>query len=130
VCLATGFVRRTSHPRIPCFSCPWATRVWTKNVPCRALPEIQRQFHASPDGEQWVITSSLLSMAMCMPAAGRFADHFGRKRRFLLGAAVFGCSSALCAVASTLGSLIAARFPTSGDGRGAEAPRHLQQRVS
>jgi EmrB/QacA subfamily drug resistance transporter len=75
-----------------------------------ALPEIQRQFHTTPAGEQWVITAYLLSMAVCMPAAGRFADHFGRKRMFLVGAAVFGFSSALCAAAPGLGALIAARF--------------------
>jgi EmrB/QacA subfamily drug resistance transporter len=74
-----------------------------------ALPSIQRQFHTSAIAEQWVITAYLFTMAVFMPAAGRFADHFGRKRLFLVGVLVFGCSSAACAASPSLAVLIAAR---------------------
>jgi EmrB/QacA subfamily drug resistance transporter len=75
-----------------------------------ALPAIARDFGASAIELQWTITAYLLSLAVFMAIAGRLADRFGRKRMFLGGIALFGASSALCAVTPSLELLIAARF--------------------
>jgi len=48
--------------------------------------------------------------------AGRWADRAGRKRAFLIGLAIFTASSALCALAPSLGLLIAARILQASGG--------------
>jgi EmrB/QacA subfamily drug resistance transporter len=74
-----------------------------------ALPTIQREFNATSAEMQWVMGSYLLALASLMVAAGRLADIFGRRRLFLIGAAVFGAGSIACAAAPDEGLLIAAR---------------------
>lgn len=75
-----------------------------------ALPAISRTFRAPSSQLQWTITAYLLALAVFMAVAGRLADHFGRRRLFLTGVAVFGLASATCAIAGDLGLLIGARF--------------------
>lgn len=75
-----------------------------------ALPAIGREFGATAGELQWTITSYLLALAVFMLLAGRVADHYGRRRTFLVGLVLFGTGSALCAAAPTLPLLLAARF--------------------
>ncbi len=48
-------------------------------------------------------------MAGLLIASGALADRFGRRRVFRCGPAVFGVASVACAVAPSLGFLVAAR---------------------
>ena len=48
---------------------------------------------------QWVISVYMLALGAFMVPAGRIGDIFGRRRALLAGIALFGLSSALCALA-------------------------------
>jgi EmrB/QacA subfamily drug resistance transporter len=75
-----------------------------------AFPSISASYHgASLSSLSWVLSAYTIVFAAALVPAGRWADRTGRKRAFLLGLAVFTFSSALCAVAPTLGFLVAAR---------------------
>ena len=75
-----------------------------------AFPSISADFHGeSLSSLSWVLSAYTIVFAAALVPAGRWADRAGRKKAFLLGLAVFTFSSALCALAPTLGFLIAAR---------------------
>jgi EmrB/QacA subfamily drug resistance transporter len=75
-----------------------------------ALPVIGRSYPGSSlSGLSWVLNAYAIIFAALLVPAGRLADHFGRRRFLLAGVAVFTLASAACAVAPTLGVLIAAR---------------------
>ncbi|WP_242438318.1 MFS transporter [Streptomyces hygroscopicus] len=74
-----------------------------------ALPRIGRDLHAGGAGLQWVISAYLLSTGTLMLGAGRLGDLFGRRRLLVLGLAVFGASSLVCALAPALPFLVGAR---------------------
>jgi len=73
------------------------------------LPSIQREIGGSLAGLQWVIDAYTLALASVMLTAGSAADRIGARRLFVAGLAVFAVGSAACAVAPTLGVLVAAR---------------------
>ncbi|MGZ4381031.1 MAG: MFS transporter [Gaiellaceae bacterium] len=74
-----------------------------------ALPDIQKELHASFSQLQWVIDAYALSLAALTLTAGSLADLLGRKRIFVLGVIVFTGGSLLCGVAPTANFLIVAR---------------------
>lgn len=74
-----------------------------------AGPAIRADLGASAGQLQWILAGYQLSYAVLMITGGRFADMYGRKRIFILGAAVFTLSSIVCAAAQGPGMLIAAR---------------------
>ncbi|MCL6476274.1 MAG: MFS transporter [Firmicutes bacterium] len=74
-----------------------------------AIPVIGRQMHATAVTMSWVISAYLLTSAVFLLPFGRLADMLGRKRVFLMGVALFGLSSLLCAVSSSIEILIASR---------------------
>ena len=74
-----------------------------------ALPAIRHDLHASVSGLQWTIDAYTLVLASLLLLAGSTADRVGRRRTFQIGLAVFGLGSLLCALAPTIGWLIAAR---------------------
>jgi EmrB/QacA subfamily drug resistance transporter len=75
-----------------------------------ALPVIGQSYSgASLSGLSWVLNAYAIIFAALLVPAGRLADHFGRRRFLLVGVAVFTLASAACAVAPTLGVLVAAR---------------------
>lgn len=74
-----------------------------------ALLPIAHDFAVSVDQLKWVISGYLLSVGMCMLAAGRLSDGFGHSRLLRWGLTLFGCASLLCAVAPSLNGLVAAR---------------------
>jgi EmrB/QacA subfamily drug resistance transporter len=61
------------------------------------------------DRAAWVVTAYLLGYTVALPLMGRVADVYGQRRIFLLSLGVFMVGSVLCAVAPSLGWLIAAR---------------------
>jgi EmrB/QacA subfamily drug resistance transporter len=75
-----------------------------------AFPSIRRSFSQVSTAEiSWVLNAYNLTFAALLVAAGRLSDQFGRKRFFLAGLAVFTGASALCGIAPSAGTLIAAR---------------------
>ena len=74
-----------------------------------ALPDIQRDLHASFAQLQWVVDAYALTLATTVLAAGSLADRFGRRLVFTIGLVVFTVASFACGVAGTAGVLIAAR---------------------
>jgi len=75
-----------------------------------AFPDIQRDFGGESDAAlSWVLNAYAIVFAALLVPAGRLADLFGRKRAFLGGILVFVGASALCALAPSVGWLIAAR---------------------
>jgi EmrB/QacA subfamily drug resistance transporter len=74
-----------------------------------ALPAIARHFGVPATDLQWVVSGYMLSIGALMVTAGRLADIFGRRRIIVIGLAIFGILSALCAAAPGENWLIAAR---------------------
>jgi EmrB/QacA subfamily drug resistance transporter len=75
-----------------------------------AFPDLRRAFpDASLSLLSWVIAAYGVVFAAALTPAGRIADAVGRKRIFLTGLALFTVASAGCAVAPTVGALVAVR---------------------
>ncbi|MEZ0284166.1 MAG: MFS transporter [Thermoleophilia bacterium] len=74
-----------------------------------ALPSIADDLGGTPQDVRWTITAYLLPLAVFMVLAGRIADHVGRRRTLLAGMALFALGSAACALAPSMGALIAFR---------------------
>jgi EmrB/QacA subfamily drug resistance transporter len=74
-----------------------------------AVPAIGQHFGAGVTAIQWTLTSYLLSVAALLLLAGALADRFGRRRVLVVGLSVMFVSSVLCASASSIDWLIAAR---------------------
>jgi len=75
-----------------------------------AFPSISATYHGeSLSSLSWVLSAYTIVFAAALVPAGRWADRAGRKRAFLLGLGIFTAASALCAVAPSLGVLVAAR---------------------
>ena len=74
-----------------------------------ALPTLAVAFDASFQAVQWVVLAYLLAITALIVSAGRLGDLIGRRRLLLIGIGAFTIASALCAIAPTLGWLIAAR---------------------
>jgi EmrB/QacA subfamily drug resistance transporter len=74
-----------------------------------ALPTLQTNFRASSSGIQWVVQSYALFGAALLLLGGAVGDHYGRRRAFCWGVALFAVGSAGCGAAFSLSALIAAR---------------------
>jgi EmrB/QacA subfamily drug resistance transporter len=75
-----------------------------------AFPAISADFHdVSRSSLSWVLNGYAVVFGALLVTAGRLADDHGRKRVFLLGLAVFGLGSALCGLAPSATTLVAAR---------------------
>jgi MFS transporter, DHA2 family, methylenomycin A resistance protein len=74
-----------------------------------ALHDIERNLNAPVADLQWIVGAYLLTLAAFVPAAGRLADRFGPRRMFLLGVQIFALASIGCALAPSIGVLIALR---------------------
>jgi DHA2 family multidrug resistance protein len=74
-----------------------------------ALPHMQGSVSASQDEITWVLTSYIVASAIFIPLCGWLANRYGRKRLVLMSVLGFTLVSALCAVATSLGELVAFR---------------------
>ncbi len=63
-----------------------------------SLAKIMATFGIGVDDVKWVATGYLLAFAVAIPTAGWVADHFGHKRTYALGLALFTLGSFLCSV--------------------------------
>ncbi len=74
-----------------------------------ALPAIAAAFATDTAGVQWTLSGYLLGFAPAQLLYGPFADRFGRRPAVAVGLAIYLLATAACALAPTLGALIAAR---------------------
>jgi len=74
-----------------------------------ASPVIQPELHADAFSIQWVSNAYSLFLAALILVGGSLGDHFGRRRVFMIGTAIFTLASVACGLAANIGHLIAAR---------------------
>nr|WP_249220788.1 MFS transporter [Burkholderia cenocepacia] len=74
-----------------------------------ATEPIGTAFGARVSALQWVIDAYNLAYAVLLLTGGLIGDLYGRRRAFVLGATVLSGASVVCALAPTLGVLIAGR---------------------
>jgi EmrB/QacA subfamily drug resistance transporter len=74
-----------------------------------ALTTIRIDLGASIEQLEWTVNAYNLSFAVLLLTAAALGDRFGRRRMFAAGVALFTLASAACALAPTIGWLIAAR---------------------
>ena len=74
-----------------------------------ALPTIQHDLGGGLAAQQWVVNAYLLTLGSLILIGGSLGDLYGERRIFTLGVGGFGVASLLCALAPTIGALIAAR---------------------
>ncbi len=74
-----------------------------------ALPALGRDLGASPADLSWTINAYLLPLGALILLGGAAGDHFGRRRLFLVGLAIFTFASVLCASAPSLPWLLGGR---------------------
>ena len=75
-----------------------------------ALDTLSRELHSPLSSIQWVSTGYLLSLAAVIPLSGWLTERFGSKRTWIASIALFAFGSALCALATSAGELIAFRI--------------------
>jgi EmrB/QacA subfamily drug resistance transporter len=74
-----------------------------------ALPAIQRDLGGGLPAQQWVSNAYLLALGSLILIGGSLGDIYGVRRVFAIGVGAFGVFSVACALAPTIGVLIAAR---------------------
>ena len=74
-----------------------------------SLPAIAGDLGVSPDQGTWVITSFGVANAISLPLTGWLTQRYGQVRLFVASVLMFVLASFLCALAPTLGLLIAFR---------------------
>src|SRR5674476_426621 len=72
-------------------------------------PQLQSEFNTGLGSVQWVSLSYLVVLAVLLVPVGRWADSRGRKLLYLYGFGLFSLASAACALAPSLGWLVAGR---------------------
>src|SRR3954454_2450849 len=75
-----------------------------------AFPDLHRDFPGSDLTQlSWVLNGYAIVFAALLVPAGRLVDLYGRRRGYVAGLALFTLASAACAVAPSVGFLVAAR---------------------
>src|SRR5215208_5546469 len=74
-----------------------------------ALPQIQQRLGATAVDAQWIVEAYALFLAALILVGGSLGDHYGRKRIFSLGVALFAAASVWCGLAGSPEQLIVAR---------------------
>jgi EmrB/QacA subfamily drug resistance transporter len=79
-----------------------------QTIVATALPRIASDLHGFAD-LSWVVTAYLVTTTVTVPLYGKLSDLYGRRRLFVFAISIFVAGSALCAVAQSIGQLIALR---------------------
>ncbi|MFQ5974614.1 MAG: MFS transporter, partial [Alphaproteobacteria bacterium] len=74
-----------------------------------ALPVLQADFHATAPELLWIVESYLLFLGALILVGGMLGDHFGHRRIYAGGVALFAAASAWCGLAPDSSQLIIAR---------------------
>ncbi len=74
-----------------------------------ALPAIRASTGAGAAEVQWVVNGYTLPLAALILLGGALGDHHGRRLWLVIGAALFGLASLICALSASLEMLLAGR---------------------
>jgi len=74
-----------------------------------ALPVLQATLNATVADVQWIVESYALFLAALILVGGSLGDHFGRRRIFACGVALFALASIWCGFSPSVHQLIMAR---------------------
>jgi EmrB/QacA subfamily drug resistance transporter len=74
-----------------------------------ALPALAHDLKVDPANLSWTINAYLLPLGVLILTGGALGDHFGRRRLFQIGLAIFAFASLACSAAPSLAWLLAAR---------------------
>jgi EmrB/QacA subfamily drug resistance transporter len=74
-----------------------------------ALTTIHRALGATVEQLEWTVNAYNLSFAVLLITGAALGDRYGRRRMYATGLTLFALASAGCALAPSIGSLIAAR---------------------
>src|SRR5215467_1247015 len=89
-----------------------------------ALPALQTKLNATIVDVQWVIEAYSLLLSALLLVGGSLGDHYGRRRVFLIGVALFAAASTWCGLSPSIHQLIVARA-TQGFGAAMLVPGSL-----
>ena len=81
-----------------------------QTIVATALPAIERELHSGINWSGWTISIYALGQVIAMPMAGKISDTYGRKKVFMISAAVFTLASLCCGLAPNIELLLLARF--------------------
>jgi EmrB/QacA subfamily drug resistance transporter len=81
-----------------------------QTIVATALPAIEKELHATINWSGWTISVYALGQVIAMPMAGKISDMYGRKKVFMISAAIFTVSSLCCGFAPNITLLLVARF--------------------
>jgi EmrB/QacA subfamily drug resistance transporter len=81
-----------------------------------ALPEIQRDLHASAPSVAWILTAYLLSASVLTPVVGRLGDMFGKERTLVAVLATLSVGTLISALATNIAVLIVGRVVQGAGG--------------
>lgn len=74
-----------------------------------AIPAMAASLNVAPLSLKAVVTSYILSLAVCIPISGWMADRFGTRRVFAAAVTLFTLSSILCGLSVNVPMLVASR---------------------
>ncbi|MDP4143371.1 MAG: DHA2 family efflux MFS transporter permease subunit [Bacillota bacterium] len=74
-----------------------------------AIPKMMAIFGAGTDEIEWVLTGYMLTMGIIIPLTGFLSDRFGSKTMYIFALSVFTVGSALCGIANSTNTMVAAR---------------------
>ena len=74
-----------------------------------ALPKLMAIFGVTADSIQWVMTAYLLVSGVVVPITGYLSDRYGSKHMYIFSLIAFTIGSAVCALAWSNNTLVAAR---------------------
>lgn len=75
-----------------------------------AVPSMAASLHVTPLSLKAVVTSYILSLAVCIPMSGWMADRYGTRRVFGTAVGIFTVASILCGLAVNVPMLVAMRI--------------------
>ncbi len=71
-----------------------------------SLAKVMATFGVGIDTVKWIATGYLLAFAIFLPTSGWIADHFGFRKTYSLGLALFTLGSLLCSISWNMTALI------------------------
>ena len=83
-----------------------------------ALPTIARDMHVTPAESIWVVNAYQLAVTVCLMPCASLGDVYGHRRVYIWGLVFYTLGSLICAVAPSMGMLIAARVLQGVGGAG------------
>jgi EmrB/QacA subfamily drug resistance transporter len=81
-----------------------------QTIVATALPSIERDLRAGINWSGWTISVYALGQVIAMPLSGKISDMYGRKKVFMISAAIFTVSSLCCGFAHNIALLLVPRF--------------------